>query len=135
MLGVEGKEKKNIADSHLPINLNALYRAQFASPRICSTADIWMVRIRAPSLSWRQSTGPSISMIDGGFEAWIPDIIFTRDCFFSFRPLAASIMACPLKVFYSNRNENNRLKTSIRRRDAALRFSPQIFLWELFLNV
>lgn len=91
-------------------------RAQSTSPRICSIADIWIARIRAPSLSWKQSTGLSIFMIYGGFEAWILDIIFTRDCFFSFRTLATSIMELPSESFYSNRNENNRSKTSIRKK-------------------
>lgn len=64
------------------------------------------------------------------FRGWILDIIFTRDCFFSFRTLATSIMELPSESFYSNRNENNRLKASIRKK----RRSFSSALWEIFIG-
>lgn len=64
------------------------------------------------------------------FRGWILDIIFTRDCFFSFRTLATSIMELPSESFYSNRNENNRLKASIRKE----RRSFSSALWKIFIE-
>lgn len=93
--------RKNIAESnpHLPINLNALYGAQFVSHRICRHR-WYMDGKNSGSINGLKAINRSVHFHDRWrFRGWIPDIIFTRDCFFSFRSVAASIMVCPLEIF------------------------------------
>lgn len=76
--------------------------------------DISLVRIRAPSPVWMQSTGPSILMMDG--RSCIRDIVFTDDCSFSSVLHPSRPRRSPLSFFqgggcfYGRCNENDLLR-------------------------